>query len=483
MKYLRKTIEYGLYLLVFLLPIQTRWIIKAGELNGLPARAGGLWEYGTYSIYATDVLLLILLVLSIIAVVAANPWIAGQARNDKISKGRMVCWFIGGWLLMSAVSVFFAASRLLALYKFSWLILGVGLFWLIVRANYDRLKLLYVMLAGIFLQAVLGIWQFLNQATFSNKWLGLAWHRGGDLGASVIESFGADGVGERWLRAYGGLDHPNILGGILAVGILLLIGQIIMMERVNNFPTIFPAFARRGGTSNFKIFKMIAWAFLVIFSAALFFSFSRSAWLALAAGLAVGLIGAVTKKDLLAQKIILQAVLISGAVAFILFFQYSNLLMTRLYANDRLEIKSVSERLESIKSSWGIIKNHWLGGVGLGNYTLALSQEINPGEASYYYQPAHNVFLLVWAEVGIVGLMFFIGLIIYAFVRLLRRPENEVPRDDKNELAYRDNNKRAWILIALIVIMCFDHWLLSLHFGVLFFWLIAGLLFLKNSPG
>ena len=56
-KKLNKIIEYGLYLLVFLLPIQTRWIIKAGELN----------EYGTISLYGTDILLIILAVLFIVA--------------------------------------------------------------------------------------------------------------------------------------------------------------------------------------------------------------------------------------------------------------------------------------------------------------------------------------------------------------------------------------------------------------------------------
>ena len=57
MKKLEKIIEYGLYLLVFLLPMQTRWIIKTGELNG------GYWEYGTISLYSTDILLAVLLVL------------------------------------------------------------------------------------------------------------------------------------------------------------------------------------------------------------------------------------------------------------------------------------------------------------------------------------------------------------------------------------------------------------------------------------
>ncbi|MDP2736252.1 MAG: hypothetical protein Q8O59_00490, partial [bacterium] len=164
MKFLNKIIEYGLYLLIFLLPLQTRWIIKAGELNGGP------WEYGTYSLYATDILLIIILLLFVIVIASdrrerSNLTYSddnqrllrrpeyGTPRNDKVTRR-----FVGGLLLMSAVSVFFAANRPLALYKLGWLMLGVGLFWLVIKADYNRLKLIYAMLAGIFFQAVLGIW-------------------------------------------------------------------------------------------------------------------------------------------------------------------------------------------------------------------------------------------------------------------------------------------------------------------------------------
>lgn len=48
MKRLEKTIECGLYLLVFLLPIQTRWIIKQGMMDGWP------YEFTTISSYVSD---------------------------------------------------------------------------------------------------------------------------------------------------------------------------------------------------------------------------------------------------------------------------------------------------------------------------------------------------------------------------------------------------------------------------------------------
>ena len=55
---LQKIIEYGFYLFLFILPWQTRWIIVPGEINE------GYFEYGTYSLYGSDILLIILLFLA-----------------------------------------------------------------------------------------------------------------------------------------------------------------------------------------------------------------------------------------------------------------------------------------------------------------------------------------------------------------------------------------------------------------------------------
>jgi len=453
MKYFSKIIEYGLYSVVFLLPLQTRWIIKSG-LN----------EYQTYSLYGVDILLILVLLLFIVC--TFYSWIAGHppvpngtfgrgARNDKnrlaCYDNRVICWFLGGFLLISAISGLLAIDKLLALYKFSWLILGVGLFWLIVSANYDKLKLIYAVFAGFFLQAILGVWQFFSQSSFSNKWLGLAAHDPAQLGTSVIEFVARDGIGERWLRAYGGLDHPNILGGVMAIVIILIINQIVIQGK--NF-----------GITNYElritntVKKIIWWIFLAVFSVALFFSFSRGAWLAVLVGGFFMLISFAIRRDLKSQKAMLTAILFSSILIGVLFFQYNELVITRLTDNSRLEIKSKVERVASYREAIGMIKKYPITGVGLGNYTLALSRQI-PNQESFYYQPTHNVFLLIWAEVGIFGLLFFIGLMIYLFARCFTARNNMV----------------AASLIVLIILMSIDHWLFSLHFGILFFWLILGM--------
>lgn len=434
MKYLSKIIEYGLYILVFLLPIQTRWIISPG-LN----------EYQTFSLYGVDILLVLLLALFVISRLFSSYSQTAEQEgflgNEKWGK-----WLTSGLFLILVFSVLSAGNKSLALYKFSWLILGVGLFWLINSVGYNKLKLIYSFLFGIFLQAILGIWQFLVQNSFSNKWLGLAYHDPAQLGASVVEFIAKDGVGERWLRAYGGFDHPNILGGVLAIALLILISEIIINQ-----------------VFNYRFLKLINWIFLGTFSVALFFTFSRAAWLAFFVGMLIILAGFTFKHNLKAQKEILSAILISGILIGVLFFQYNELVATRMLDGSRLEQKSKIERITSYQEALSMIKKYPLAGVGLGNYTLAL-KKIVPNQENFYYQPAHNIFLLVFAESGFLGWLLFMGLILYLAFFIFFRSEK-----------YKDKITKISILAGLVILMFFDHWLWSLHFGILFLWLILSL--------
>ena len=143
---------------------------------------------------------------------------------------------------------------------------------------------------------------------------------------------------------------------------------------------------------------------------------------------------------------------------------YGDLVTTRLLVNTRLETKSKLERVESYEDSWRLIKSHWLFGTGIGNYTQTMREELASDRPSYFYQPAHNTFLLIFAETGIFGLLFFVGLLACLL---------------KKELSSQLGTKFLCglpILLALITMMMFDHWWWSLHFGILFFWLLMGLI-------
>jgi hypothetical protein len=450
-------LEYGLYLFVFLLPWQTKLILRPGML------AGGDWEYGTISLYGTDILLIVLLILALILSRQGAPSRGNEetlegagnnhgdsgfktgllrcARNDK------AVWIIlSGLDLFVFLSIFFAPDTALALSRYALFLLGLGLFWLLVKTEYDKKKMAIAFFAALLIQAAIAIGQFLTQTIPACKWLGLAAHSAGNLGDSVVETIGAGGVPERWLRAYGSLDHPNILGGLLAIGLVIIIALIVNHQRVANKKT------------DYKF--IIYHSSLVIIFVALVFTFSRSAMLALAVGIVIVLIGGLAGKDKSRLKKLGGIILLLAIVSSIIFINYGNLLLTRSSVDSRLEIKSISERQLYLNDSFNLLKKDWLFGAGIGNYTKALAVQ-EPQRAWYGLNPVHDVFLLIWSEVGIGGFLFFLALLIYLFIRSMH---------EKNILSLS-------ILTILVIIMMLDHYLWSLHFGVLFFWLLLGFVY------
>ena len=111
-----RIIEYGIYIFAFFLSIQTRWIIKAGQLNG------GYWEYGTFSLYAVDILLASLLII----------W--GLSCYKQKEKSNRALKFFKLWALIAGldlfifISIFFASDKALALFNYFKFLLGVGFF-------------------------------------------------------------------------------------------------------------------------------------------------------------------------------------------------------------------------------------------------------------------------------------------------------------------------------------------------------------------
>ena len=57
-----------------------------------------------------------------------------------------------------------------------------------------------------------------------------------------------------------------------------------------------------------------------------------------------------------------------------------------------------------------IIKDNWLIGVGIGNYTFALRAKY-PEIKVWELQPVHNTYLLILAELGVVGFLFLLLLL------------------------------------------------------------------------
>ncbi|MDA3802707.1 MAG: O-antigen ligase family protein, partial [Patescibacteria group bacterium] len=191
---------------------------------------------------------------------------------------------------------------------------------------------------------------------------------------------------------------------------------------------------------------------------ALIFSFSRASWLAFVVSLITLLIVFLVKKNLSAFKRLLILTFFSLILAGIIFVPFSDLFTGRLQASGRLEEKSLNERQAQVYEASDLLNQNWLFGVGLGNYTQKLRENDETKKAYWQYQPVHNSFLLLLSETGIFSLLFFLAILI-ALSRDKRKAEYFWP-----------------IILMLLILLTFDHWLISLPFGTLFLFFVLGLI-------
>ncbi len=218
--------------------------------------------------------------------------------------------------------------------------------------------------------------------------------------------------GGRWLRAYGGLDHPNMLGGLLAIGLLIFV-WVNIAQRHN--------LSKGNGLAPQGHFVILNYIYVLVVAVGLFFTFSRASWLGLVVGLVIMMLIAIIKKDLMSQKKILKTVLVTGIISFVMYVSFGDLVETRFANDTRLEHKSTNERVESMYLASEIIRSEPVIGVGIGNYTNFIHKHVRSDEVAYTYQPVHNTFWLVASEIGFFGSLFFLSIFIFLILSLFKR--------------------------------------------------------------
>jgi hypothetical protein len=247
----------------------------------------------------------------------------------------------------------------------------------------------------------------------------------------------------RLLRAYGLTPHPNILGGILACGTLLLLG------------------APAGGWA-----RVLQLGLVVVVAAALVATFSRGAWLGAVVGGLVGLALLVAARGPSDAR----RWVIAGALALAVAGGAAWLARDAVAARTRLapsvaptELRSFDERVEQIRIGWRILVENPLTGVGASGVPIAMRQ-LEP-DFPYGYFPPHLVPLTVAGELGIGGGIASLWLFLAPWVLLARAR----PRVDL-ELA-----AASAALAALTAVSVFDIYPWAGGPGRTLGWLVMGL--------
>jgi O-antigen ligase len=293
--------------------------------------------------------------------------------------------------------------------------------------------------------------QFLRQGAVGLAWMGEGALDPAGQGVSVIEA-----GGQRWLRAYGLTAHPNVLGGYLAMSILICLGALRSVKR--------------GG-------RPFVWAAIVLGALGLFCSFSRSAWLGTAAGLAY--LGATTQpwqgldwRSPHVRRALAVAGVLLAASGLALALLYGELLRARLLRlGSPLEATSIQERLVDYAQAWGLIRDVPLKGVGSGYYILALwagvGEDRPPG-----FRKVHDAYLLATAELGVVGAVAWASTLLVAPLAVARRAWRS---DRRGGLRARPEAGWAAAFCCALVLCFFDSYLYvpSTWWAALFMGLLA----------
>ncbi len=403
-----------LVLFLFLLPWQTRLVIERVPL------ADGPWEYGVLGVYATELLVWLLVIMS------------SRPRTPELV--RLRAWWLSGLALLvgfAFISLAWAPMPRVGAFAALHLLDAFLVIMLIGRTTLSSRMLTGAFIAGAVIQALLGVLQVVFQFAPASTMLGMALHDPGALGTSVVEA----GMG-RFLRAYGGLPHPNILGGYLVVALLLVVPFLMREERRER--------------------RALLWSVLIVLIAGLLFTFSRSAWIAVAVGL-IFFVGAMVPRALPLERRRLFSIVAVFFVAAAVFGVLSrDLILGRVSGETRLETRSRVERLVGAREAGELFRLEPWRGTGVGNYTLALARLV-PNKPAWAYQPVHNIPLLILVELGVIGALIVLFSII-AFVSSLRMRAAPPTPFSLGILAG---------LSGLIIVSLFDHYLWSLYPGVI----------------
>jgi O-antigen ligase len=406
------------FAVIVLLPFRIRFLVLERPFDGI-------WEdYTNFLLFASDITLVLLLASW------AGSWFS--LRQPITTGPAFITWPLAGLTLVVFATSIISIDPALSLYHSVRLLALFGFYLYVVNEGSSLRQLFAPLGLMLAIQAVVAIAQALGQHSVGLPWLGEyeldpAWS-----GVSVVWTETV-----RSLRAYGLTDHPNILGGCLAFG-LLLFSQVHLANKPGNW-------------------SAISTGIILAAAVALLYTFSRSAWLGAALGFAFLGFHLFKHGDATTKR---RALYLAGAIALVLLpFAVANseLLGVRLGANASFqelpaEIGSLQERAVLIKSANTIFSQHALVGIGAGASPLALKQELP--NVGINYQPPHVVLLAAAVETGIIGALFYTILLVAPWLAVFFTRNLKMTHDLATAFA---------LLLALTVVGLFDYypWLLA----------------------
>ena len=250
-------------------------------------------------------------------------------------------------------------------------------------------------------------------------------------------------------RCSGTFTSPNALGGFLFISILMTYYLIFAEEK---------KFVRRW---------LHAAMALQIFTLAI--TFSRAAIFATALSSCIWL-GSSLYKGLKAPDLFLRRrlmILCTSVLAFstCLFLFYEQFFSRGGIVNyNKVVLDADAERMVYQKIAWEMFKDYPILGIGHNNFQIFSPRYVPKESSEVFFAKVHNIYLLVLAETGILGITFFL-----LFLLCLARSVRMIQSDEKLKVVFS-------ISIGVSFVGCCDYYLLHTPHGKLLLFVVAGLL-------
>lgn len=412
------------YLLILLLPTQLgrHFFFNFSLLTGLRS------DYLTPTIFLSDIIIFL-----IIAYQIHDNLKKRLIRNFSISKLFVLLLVI--YLLFN--SVFIASNQFAALYKTLKIIELSVLGCVILKIKPKISTIISLLSIDIFYVSAVAIIQFVNQRSLG----GIFWFLGERSFNAATPGIAAFSLfGQLYLRPYSMFPHPNVMGGFLAVVLPLLFWFYLNNKQKNTLSFLW-----------FITCQIMGITGLII-------SFSRLSWF-------VGIVGYLLiilmwKKVFIKLLKIKEKILLSGFYIIIFLSSVFPLFIPHELVRG---YQSWDERYNLLKTTIAMIASYPVFGVGLNN-SIIHAISFAPKWDLYYFQPVHNIYMLIFSETGLIGFfVFLISLIFFFRATLMQNKIILIP------------------LIQMITIGLFDHYLFTLQQGMLLFTVVVSLAFLREN--
>ncbi len=463
---MQKLLKYSLILWLLSVPLSLPYSLKV---------APGSTSFLLSGIYLSDLTSLVFLIVLFFYFYSYKG--SFSLLKNILLKKQSVNFVLLLFLVFICLSVFWSGEPLLSLLLglrmvIFFLVLFSVAYFFSLSSKIKRLFLYIFVFLGVF-ESLIGLLQVVFSRSLGFYLLGES-----HLGPEVLGLARFPLLGHDFLRAYGTLPHPNVLGGFFLFTISATL-TLINLEKSNTKNTekykqcVIPAKAgtQENNKQHYCLFILIRMVqtgkncksveniALFIQFIGLILTFSRSALLGL---ILMAVLNLKTIRSVF-EKFKKKSVVVS---AILILIAFSFLLRGSVYNFIFLKGESIELRMELAKASEKRFLSSPLLGRGWGTGPIELSAFSDYPFYFFEHQPVHNIYLLVLSDLGVTGFLIFAVFLIGIAVR--------VKLSEKKTLIWGS------LFLAYLFIGIFDHYLLTLPQGI-FIFLGSALIFLAEE--